>query len=121
MIKAQALAGFIAECSFNEEKGSRDTSKGRDKAENHQEEESQTNHEYRWSLYVDGATCSTRSEAGVILEELYDFVISYAVKFNFSVSNNMAKYEALINRMQLTFKMGVDDLKVLYHSQLVVN
>lgn len=49
------------------------------------------------------------------------FVVSYALRFDFLVTKNMAKYKALINWMQLVMGTGVSDLKVLCDSQLVVN
>lgn len=48
-------------------------------------------------------------------------VKSYTLRFNFPISNNMAKLEALINGMQLVLETRVNDLKVLCDSRLVVN
>lgn len=53
---------------------------------------------YRWSLYVDRAAGPMRSKARAILEGLDDLVISYALWFNFPVSNNKVENEALIKR-----------------------
>lgn len=54
-----------------------------------------------------------RSGARAILEGPNDLVMSYALRFNFSISYNMVKYGALINGMQLALEIKVDDLKVL--------
>lgn len=43
-------------------------------------------------------------------------VVSYALYFEFSLTNNMDKYEALINKVQLAVGIGVSDLKVLSDS-----
>lgn len=48
-------------------------------------------------------------------------VKSYTLRFNFPISNNMSKLEALINGMQLVLETRVNDLKVLCDSRLVVN
>lgn len=47
--------------------------------------------------------------------------IRYALPFTFSVTNNEAKYEALITSLCLARGVGVTSIKVNCDSQLVVN
>lgn len=70
---------------------------------------------------MDRAAGPIRNGAGAILEGLDGLIMSYALRFNFPMSNNMAKYEAFINGMQLAMGIEEGDLKVFNDSQLVVN
>lgn len=63
-IKAQVLAGFIAECSFSEGKGSSKTKEGEGQAK----EVSEDDHSYLWTLYIDGAARPNQSGVGAILK-----------------------------------------------------
>ncbi|XP_024023052.1 uncharacterized protein LOC112092086 [Morus notabilis] len=79
VIKRQALADFLAEFSHRPALAADEEIK-----------------EIRWKLYVDGASNETGSRAGVMLVNPEDHKITSAVRFKFRVSNNEAKYEALI-------------------------
>lgn len=68
-----------------------------------------------------GAVGTSQSRAGAILKGHDSLVILYALRFNFPIFNNMAKYEALINGMKLLLQTRLDNLKVLSNSQLMVN
>lgn len=114
-MKAQALADFIVECSFNE--GSLKTKEGGGQTK----EVSDNDHSYLWTLHVDGAAGPNQSGMGATLKGLDGLVISNALRFNFLVTNNMTKYKALINGMHLALETGVNDLNVLNDLQLVVN
>ncbi|XP_077252391.1 uncharacterized protein LOC143891745 [Tasmannia lanceolata] len=54
-----------------------------------------------WELYVDGSSNKLGSGAGLILTRSENFDMDYAVRFGFRASNNEAKYEALIARMNI--------------------
>ncbi|XP_072060289.1 uncharacterized protein [Arachis hypogaea] len=49
----------------------------------------------RWNLHVDGASNLTFGGVGVILESPTGIIYEQSIKFEFSVSNNHAEYEAL--------------------------
>nr|KAJ0200220.1 hypothetical protein LSAT_V11C600300410 [Lactuca sativa] len=49
-----------------------------------------------WKLYTDGASSKEGSGAGLILKILKGEEITYALRFDFQVSKNEAKYEALL-------------------------
>jgi len=46
--------------------------------------------------------------------------ISYALKLNFSATNNEAEYEALVAGLKLAKELGIQTLQILCDSQLVV-
>ena len=52
--------------------------------------------EETWILHVNGSSNSSRSRAGFILSSSEEDVAAYALHFEFSTTNNEAKYEALI-------------------------
>jgi ribonuclease HI len=47
--------------------------------------------------------------------------IEYMIRLHFPVSNNVAKYEALLNRLKITLEVGVRRLEIRGDSELVVN
>ncbi|XP_021609069.1 uncharacterized protein LOC110612599 [Manihot esculenta] len=48
------------------------------------------------------------------------FKVCYALRLEFSTTNNVAEYEALINGMMITVEVGATDLEVNSNSQLVI-
>ncbi|GJV94597.1 reverse transcriptase domain-containing protein [Tanacetum coccineum] len=49
-----------------------------------------------WILFTDGSTCADGSGAGLILTNPEGTKFTYALRFGFEATNNMAEYEALI-------------------------
>ena len=74
-----------------------------------------------WRLSVDGAANAQGRGAGLILTSQDKIDVEYALRFDFQVSNNEAKYEAIIAGLNLTHSMEADQLEVSSDSQLVVN
>ena len=74
-----------------------------------------------WKLYIDGASGSQGSGAGIILIGLNKIWISYAVKLKYNATNNVAEYEALLTGLKLAIEVRAEHLKVYSDSQLVVN
>ncbi|GKD70341.1 reverse transcriptase domain-containing protein [Tanacetum coccineum] len=58
-----------------------------------------------WRLYTDGASNNEGSGAGLILIAPDDVEYSYALRLNFSNSNNDAEYEALLAGLQIAKEM----------------
>ena len=100
-IKGQALADFIVECTHTQE----------DLKEENAEE---------WKLFVDGASSTQGSGAGVVLFSPFEDVIEYSLRFSFKSSNNIAEYEALIAGMKLAKELRAKRLIAHSDSQLVV-
>jgi ribonuclease HI len=75
----------------------------------------------RWELYVDGASNSKGSGAGIVLVSPEGLILEQAVRLTFSASNNEAEYEALMIGLKTAEKLDVSHLQVFCDSQLVAN
>ncbi|XP_071687368.1 uncharacterized protein [Rutidosis leptorrhynchoides] len=74
-----------------------------------------------WELYTDGAASSEGAGAGLILTGPHQEEHTYALWFNFKVTNNEAEYEALLAGMRIARELGVKKLQAYVDSQLVAN
>ncbi|GJU35197.1 reverse transcriptase domain-containing protein [Tanacetum coccineum] len=74
-----------------------------------------------WTLFMDGSSCVDGSGAGLILTSLEGTEFTYALRFQFTASNNEAEYEALIAGLQIAAHMGVRNVHVSVDSKLVAN
>ena len=87
-IEAKALADFLAEMVDREPQ------------------------EPRWILYVDGASSSKGSGARVIFKKEGNIIVELSIKFDFFVSNNQAKYEALVAELRIVNDIGASRLTI---------
>ncbi|XP_058722915.1 uncharacterized protein LOC131594725 [Vicia villosa] len=99
-LKAQVLADFIAEMAFPE---------------------TTNNNARRWTLYVDSASSSTGSGAGIILESGEGTLIEVSLSLSFPTSNNQAEYEALLVGLRLANDLEAEEIEVFTDSQLVAS
>uniref|UniRef100_A0A2N9FFW9 Integrase catalytic domain-containing protein n=1 Tax=Fagus sylvatica TaxID=28930 RepID=A0A2N9FFW9_FAGSY len=67
----------------------------------------------RWELFVDGASNSKGSRAGIVLVSPEGLVLEQAIWLKFSASNNEAKYEALMIGLRIAKKLGAYHLQSL--------
>ncbi|GKF08494.1 reverse transcriptase domain-containing protein [Tanacetum coccineum] len=74
-----------------------------------------------WTLFTDGSSCIYRSGAGLILTSPEGTEFTYALRFQFTASNNEAEYEALIAGLRIAAQMGVRHVQVRVDSKLVAN
>ncbi|XP_071708973.1 uncharacterized protein [Rutidosis leptorrhynchoides] len=74
-----------------------------------------------WELYTDGAKSSKGAGAGLILTGPHQEEHTYALRFNFKVTNNEAEYEALLAGMHIARELGIKKLQAYVDSQLVAN
>ncbi|GJQ97693.1 reverse transcriptase domain-containing protein [Tanacetum coccineum] len=74
-----------------------------------------------WRLYTDGASNNEGSRAGLILIAPNDVEYSYALRLNFSNSNNDVEYEALLAGLQIAKEMQVKDIHAFVDSKLVAS
>lgn len=107
-IKAQALADFVAECSFTTPESDSDTAmtitdQPIPKAP-------------QWKLFVDGSSTATRSGAGIVMISPDGFQIMQALRFSFKATNNQAEYEAVIAGLNLATALSVRDLIIFSDS-----
>ncbi|XP_058783680.1 uncharacterized protein LOC131658400 [Vicia villosa] len=100
-LKAQALADFIAEMTSIANPPAL--------AEN------------KWTIYVDGASSSSGSGAGIILENDEGLIIEVSLVLSFNTSNNQAEYEALLAGLRLVEDVGALEVKIYTDSQLVAS
>ncbi|GKD04081.1 reverse transcriptase domain-containing protein [Tanacetum coccineum] len=66
--------------------------------------------EYIWKLYTDGASNKHGSRAGLILIYLEGVEYPYALRLNFTNSNNDAEYEALLASLRIAAKMKISHI-----------
>ncbi|GJW36474.1 reverse transcriptase domain-containing protein [Tanacetum coccineum] len=107
-IKAQILADFLAETKEEDE-------------ETDFKEKQQTKQTTRWKLYTDGASSGDGSEAGLIIVSPEGTEFTYALKFEFTTTNNEAEYEAVIARLCIAREMKIKEVTVFVDSQLAAN
>ncbi|XP_056690235.1 uncharacterized protein [Spinacia oleracea] len=98
-IKAQALADFVVEASYQEDET---------KAES-------------WEVSVDGSAAQSGAGAGVVMTSPTGGKFEYAIRFTFAASNNEAEYEAAIAGVQLCLLADAKRIVMTTDSQLVAN
>ena len=74
-----------------------------------------------WVLFTDGSSCVDGSGAGLILTNPEGMEFTYALRFEFTATNNEAEYEALIAGLRIAARMGVRNLEANVDSHLVAN
>ena len=74
-----------------------------------------------WQMLVDGSSWEQGAGAWIVLEGPEGEKISYAVRLEFTTTNNQAEYETLIARLELANAVKADMVKVRTDSQLVAN
>nr|GEV99759.1 reverse transcriptase domain-containing protein [Tanacetum cinerariifolium] len=70
---------------------------------------------------INGSSCVDGSGVGLILTSPEGVEFTYALRFQFTASNNEAEYEALIAGLRIAARMGVKDVHVSVDSKLVAN
>ncbi|GJU61699.1 reverse transcriptase domain-containing protein [Tanacetum coccineum] len=59
-----------------------------------------------WILFTDGSSCVDGSGAGLILTNLEGMEFTYALRFEFTATNNEVEFEALIAGLRIAARMG---------------
>ena len=70
-----------------------------------------------WKLFVDGSMNWEDSRIGVVLESPRHEKICKAFKLDFLVSNNGAKYEALLTGLKMTRDLDIKAIHVFCDSK----
>ena len=73
-----------------------------------------------WTLRVDGASRSSGSGVGLLLQSPTGEHLEQAIRLGFPASNNEAEYEAILSGLDLALALSVSKLQVYSDSQLVV-
>ena len=98
-IKAQALADFIAEFTTP-------------KDANCQED--------LWMINTDGSSTQLGGGAGIVITSPENDVLEYGVQLKFPITNNEAKYEALLVGLRITRALVAEKIVHKSDSQLVI-
>ena len=65
-----------------------------------------------WTMYFDGSLMKKGASAGLVFVSPLGVCMRYMVRIHFPSFNNVAKYEALINGLRITIKLGIRCLDV---------
>nr|CAN62989.1 hypothetical protein VITISV_023577 [Vitis vinifera] len=71
-----------------------------------------------WTLRVDGASRSSGSGVGLLLQSPTGEHLEQAIRLGFSASNNEAEYEAILSGLDLALALSVSKLRIFSDSQL---
>ncbi|GJX78789.1 reverse transcriptase domain-containing protein [Tanacetum coccineum] len=74
-----------------------------------------------WKLYIDGASSSDGSGAGLMLINPEGKEYMYALCFGFETTNNKAEYKELLAGLLIAQEMEIRSLAIFADSQLMVN
>jgi ribonuclease HI len=74
-----------------------------------------------WTLYFDGSVMKTGAGAGLLFFSPLGEHMRYVECLYFSVSNNMAEYEALLCALRIAIETGIKCLDIRGDSQLVID
>ncbi|RVW72594.1 Transposon Ty3-I Gag-Pol polyprotein [Vitis vinifera] len=80
----------------------------------------ETSEQEWWTLRVDGASRSSGSGVGLLLQSPTGEHLEQAIRLGFSASNNEAEYEAILSGLDLALALSVSKLRIYSDSQLVV-
>ena len=120
-MKRQALADFITEFTYSnivEVTGTSNSTKAAKAARIREKEDSVSieGNAEQWNLYVDAASNDIGSGAGMMLISPEGHKIHCAIRFGFKVSNNKAKYEALIACLHFVRKLQAHNVMIFSDS-----
>jgi ribonuclease HI len=74
-----------------------------------------------WTMFFDGSLMKTGAGAGLLFISPLGKHLHYVLRLHFPASNNVAKYEALVNGLRITIELGVRRLDARGDSQLVID
>jgi ribonuclease HI len=72
-------------------------------------------------MYFDGSLMKTGAGAGLLVISPLRKHLRYVIRLHFPASNNVAEYEALVNKLRITVELGVWRLDARGDSQLVID
>jgi ribonuclease HI len=74
-----------------------------------------------WTMYFDGSLMKIGAGAGLLFISPLGKHLRYELRLHFPASNNMAKYEALVNGLHIAIELGVRRLDARGDLQLVID
>jgi hypothetical protein len=60
-----------------------------------------------WTMHFDGSLMKTGADAGLLFVSPLGKHLRYVIRLHFPASNNVAEYEALVNRLRIAIELGV--------------
>ncbi|GKA60029.1 reverse transcriptase domain-containing protein [Tanacetum coccineum] len=73
----------------------------------------------KWTLFTNSASNSKGSGAGLVLISPSSVEFTYALRLNFTSTNNEAEYDALLAGLRMARKMKVEDIDVKVDSKAI--
>ncbi|KAI5323614.1 hypothetical protein L3X38_032686 [Prunus dulcis] len=74
-----------------------------------------------WTLYFDGSSTTNGRGAGIVLINPEGQATTLSFKLDFSCKNNVAEYEAFVMGLSTAKEMGVERMKIIGHSNMVLS
>jgi ribonuclease HI len=74
-----------------------------------------------WTMFFDGSLMKTGAGAGLLFISPHGKHLRYVLRLHFPASNNVAEYDALVNRLRIAIELGVRRLDARGDSQLVID
>ena len=74
----------------------------------------------QWVIHMDGSSAQHVGGIGIVLQLPEEDHLEYAVRLQFNTTNNEAKYEALLQGLELAKSLGADLVLIQGDSQLVI-
>jgi ribonuclease HI len=74
-----------------------------------------------WTMYFDGSLMKAGAGVGLLFISPLGKHLRYVLHLHFSMSNNVPKYEALVNGLRIAIELGVRRLDAHGNSQLVID
>ena len=65
-----------------------------------------------WTMYFDGSLMKKGTDIGLVFVSPLEVCMRYMVRLHFPSSNNVAKYEAIINGLRIAIELGIRCLDV---------
>jgi ribonuclease HI len=74
-----------------------------------------------WTMYFDVSLMKTGAGVGLLFISPLGKHLRYVLRLHFPASNNVAEYEALVNRLRIAIELGVRRIDARGDSQLVID
>ena len=76
--------------------------------------------EETWTLLFDGSVGRGKDGAAIVLTSPEDHTFTLSLQLNFSCTNNIAKYEALLFGLSMSREIEAENIRVIEDSNLVI-
>ena len=73
-----------------------------------------------WTINTDGSSTQKGGGAGIVITSLEKDVLKYGVQLKFPITNNKAKYKALLTGLRIVRALGVEKIMLKSDSQLII-